>query len=163
VPEAGRIAHWFDDPEVRARLGGREWLARQMDLVAAGGGEVFGGSRVLRCHAWTGIDPAGEPVGLIIGDVYDRLTEPGVPPGIAMGLAFVVDPARKRQGYGRSLLTAVTTLPEAGDVEQFLCGVEKDNLASRACCAAAGFRPVTTEPDAEGLIYYRRPGRQRAS
>jgi RimJ/RimL family protein N-acetyltransferase len=43
--------------------------------------------------------------------------------------------------------------PETADVEQFVLGVEPDNAASLRVAAAAGFTPLTTEPDAEDMVY----------
>jgi RimJ/RimL family protein N-acetyltransferase len=39
------------------------------------------------------------------------------------------------------------------DVEQFVLGIEPDNAASLGAARAAGFRPLTTEPDAEDMLY----------
>ncbi|MEV4708836.1 GNAT family protein [Actinoplanes sp. NPDC049316] len=148
---------WFDHPQVQRYLGGRDWLPRVLSVAARGGGEVFRGHLVLRCHAWFGVDAAGE-VGFIGGDVY--ADGHGLR---SMGLAFVVDPRRWREGRGRALLRAATTASEVSDVDEFFCGVQPDNVASRSCCAAAGFVPddgVTSE----GLLYYRlrRPGKNPA-
>ena len=45
--------------------------------------------------------------------------------------------------------------PEVADVVQFVLGIDEDNMASRAAAAAAGFLPLTEEPDAEGMVFVR--------
>jgi GNAT superfamily N-acetyltransferase len=139
---------WFDHPQVAHTLGGRDWLPRMLDVVARGGGEVVRGHLVLRCHAWFGVDAAGE-VGFVGGDVYSdgdgRRT---------MGLAFVVDPRRWREGRGSALLRAATSAPETLDVEEFFCGVPAGNRPAHACCRTAGFVADQGFTDA-GLVYHR--------
>lgn len=90
---------------------------------------------VLSSHGWIGLDQAGMSVALICGDVYDRWVRyhgegPEVPilsdadPRLAMGLAYLVDPDRRRHGYGRFALQAVLTHPDVGDVQTFFCGID---------------------------------------
>ena len=125
--------------------------------------EEFRGRRVLRAHTYVVLDGAGSPVAQIGGDVYDRWTlwDPATGlvtttyPGRAMGSAFVVDPARWGEGYGRAALLALVRAPELADVTQFVLGIEPDNTASLRVAAAAGYRPLTTEPDSEDVLYLR--------
>jgi RimJ/RimL family protein N-acetyltransferase len=158
------VQPWFEHPEVRRRLGGPDWPVREFALrTAARDGETFRGMTVLRAHSFVALDEDGTVVAHIGGEVYDRWTEwdPAreevlvVHPGRAMGAAYVVDPARWGRGVGRASLRALVTAPEVADVEQFLLGIEEDNAASRAAAAAAGFVPLTGEPDAEGMVYLR--------
>ena len=72
-----------------------------------------------------------------------------------MGAAYVVDPARWGRGYGRAALLALAGAPELSDVPQFVLGIEPDNTASLRAAAAAGYRPLTTEPDSEDVLYLR--------
>ncbi len=129
------------------------------------GGEKFRGRLVLRVHSWVALDVAGEPVAKIGGDVYDRWNRydgsrpehpvvGAVEPGPAMGLAFVVSPARWRQGFGRAVLDAAVAHPSVRDVRLFAAGIDADNHASRACAAAAGFSSAADEPDWEDTVYY---------
>lgn len=170
LTEAGaqRIEHWFDDPEVNARLGGRFWIHRELMLIGQRPGTYFRGATVLRSYGWIGTDPDGVPVAFIGGDVYDRwvryhgedvdgpiLSDADERP--AMGLGYVVDPERWRHGYGRAAIEAVLRHPDVADVEIFFCGIDADNLASRNCAAAAGFSCPITEPDFEGMLYYLSP------
>jgi RimJ/RimL family protein N-acetyltransferase len=112
------------------------------------------------------VDDAGVQVGKVGGDVYDRWTrydgsrprqEPvvtAVEAGPAMGLAYVVDPARCRQGIGRAMLRAVVRHPAVADVRVIAAGIDADNQASRRCAAAAGSTPDVDEPDWEDTVYH---------
>jgi RimJ/RimL family protein N-acetyltransferase len=159
------VLPWFDHPEVQRRLGGRTWPEREFALrTAARRDDDFRGRRVLRAHSYVALDGEGAPVAQIGGDVYDRWTlwDPAteqvtaVHEGRAMGAAYVVDPARWGQGYGRTALRALTEAADVADVEQFVLGIEPDNAASLAAARGAGFEPLTTEPDAEDMVYLRR-------
>ncbi|MFC8428245.1 GNAT family N-acetyltransferase [Streptomyces sp. NPDC057253] len=164
---AHQIEHWFDHPEVQSRLGDRSWIHRQLRLIGRPSSTVFRGATVLRSHAWIGLDQSGTPVAFICGDVYDRWVRyhgegPDGPllseaaPGRALGLAYLVDPSRRRHGYGRSALRSVLTHPATGDVDTFFLGIDADNNASRHCAESAGFTLPDPEPDHEGMLYYRR-------
>ena len=155
------VLPWFDHPEVQHRLGGRDWPERELALRIAGPHEEFRGRRVLRGQTFVAVDADGHVVGQIGGDVYDRWTvwDPGtervtaVDPRRTMGSAYVVDPARWRQGYGRATLIALLGAPETADVEQFVLGIDADNAVSLRAAASAGFVPRSTDPDAEGMVF----------
>ena len=116
---------------------------------------------MLRARSFVALDDDGAPAALIGGDVYDRWTQwdPATEQVVAvddrrtMGAAYVVDPARWRHGYGTATLQALVTTDELADVEQFVLGIEPGNTASLRTATAAGFGPLTTEPDAEGMVY----------
>jgi RimJ/RimL family protein N-acetyltransferase len=156
-----RVLPWFDHPEVQRRLGGRSWPERELALRNIAWAEEFRGRRVLRAHTYVALDDGGTPVAQIGGDVYDRWTlwNPVTERVTAtdhrrtMGAAYVVDPERWRRGYGRAALQAFVAAPELADVEQFVLGIEGDNVASLRAATAAGFAPLTTEPDAEDMLY----------
>ena len=161
------IEGWFDHPEVRLRLGGREWIHREVRLIQERPGQEFRGMTTLRAHGWIAADAAGTAVAYIGGDVYDRWATylgehagravlSDVDPRRSMGLAYVVDPARWGEGIGRATLLAVLGHPDVADVEAFYCGIEADNEASRRCAEAAGFTLLDPEPDWEGILYFRR-------
>ena len=157
------VLPWFDHPEVRHRLGGRDWPERELALRVAGPGEEFRGRRVLRGQTFVALDADDRPVAQIGGDVYDRWTiwDPGtervtaVDRRLTMGAAFVVDPVQWGLGYGRATLRALIDTRETSDVEQFVLGIDADNTASLRAASAAGFVPLTTEPDAEDTVYLR--------
>ena len=137
---------WFANAEVQRWLGGPDWPAQGLRTQGQGIGEIFRGRRVLRVHTWVALDADGEAVALIGGDVYD--------PGPELGFAYVVDPARWRQGYGAATLLAMVAHPALADVVVFTAGIEPDNVASTRCAAAAGFRPDDPEPDFEGIVHH---------
>ena len=165
------VQPWFRHPEVDRRLGGPEWPARELRLMREKPGGEFRGRRVLRTHSWLLVEEDGAPVAKIGGDVYDRWTRylgegpdgpvtDGSEPGPAMGLAYVVDPDRWLQGYGRAALLAVVACPDVADVRLFVAGIDADNPASSRCARSAGLVPDDPEPDWEGTVYHllRRPG-----
>lgn len=157
------VLPWFDHPEVQHRLGGRSWPERELALRVARADEEFRGRRVIRSHTFVALDDDGRPVAQIGGDVYDRWTvwEPvtervtATDPRRTMGSAYVVDPARWGRGYGRATLRALLAADETQDVEQFMLGIDADNVASLRTAAAAGFTPLTTEADSEDMLYVR--------
>jgi RimJ/RimL family protein N-acetyltransferase len=160
-----RVLPWFDHPEVQRRLGGRSWPERELVLRNAMRGEEFRGRRVLRSHTYVALDDDGAPVAQIGGDVYDRWTlwDPATERVTraderrTMGAAYVVDPQRWGRGHGRATLRALVDVAELADVEQFVLGIEPDNAASLGVARGAGFVPLTTEPDAEDMVYLHRP------
>lgn len=158
------VQPWFEHPEVRHRLGGPEWPARELWLMRENPGGEFRGRTVLRAHSWLVLD-GGVVFAKIGGDVYDRWTRyegegpdgplvSGVEDGPAMGLAYVVDPARWGRGIGRQALHTVVASPVVADVRLFVAGIDADNTASRRCAEAAGFRPDDPEPDHEGTVHH---------
>ena len=155
------VLPWFDHPEVQRRLGGRSWAERQLRPAPITSAEEFRGRRVLRARTHLALDEEGAPVAQIGGEVYDRWTtwDPATErvistdPRRTVGAAYVVDPARRGRGHGRATLRAFVSAPELADVEQFVLGIEPDNAASLAAAAAAGFEPLSTEPDAEDMVY----------
>ncbi|WP_433305839.1 GNAT family N-acetyltransferase [Actinoplanes sp. CA-030573] len=157
------VQPWFHDPEVNRWLGGPEWPALQF-RIDANIGEVFRGRRALRVHSWLAYDETGVAVAHIGGDVYDRwcrYTEgpdgpvvDRVEPGPAMGFAYVVDPARRRRGFGAATIRALMAAPEVADVVLFAAGIEPGNVASARCAVAAGLLPDALEPDWEDIVHY---------
>jgi RimJ/RimL family protein N-acetyltransferase len=159
------VESWFRDPETRRWLGGPEWPATMLDRAELVVGEEFRGAvqtGAYRCLAHCD----GRAIGYVDCGTFDRCTVYGgqgpdgpiindtvdVPTG---SVAFVVDPALRRRGLGRAMITALTHRPELRFVELFEAGVEPDNTASRHCLEAAGFHPRSQQPDFEGMLYYR--------
>lgn len=146
------VQPWFDDPETVRWLGGPDWPAREFRVPDTGIGEMHRGRRVLRTHSWVARDAAGRVVAQVGGDVYDRWLRPG--DGPSFGMAYVVDPRRRRQGFGTATLLAVVRAPEVADVVLFAAGIEPANVASARCAAAAGFTPDSGVPDDEGIVHH---------
>jgi RimJ/RimL family protein N-acetyltransferase len=160
-----RIEHWFDEQETKSRLGGRDWIRNEMALLGATLGDEFRGKLVTGRMMWLALDANDEPVAFVDGETYDRYTawdgsdwdHPIVSDVVevpSIGLALVVDPARRRSGYGTATLRAVVDHPDVSHVRLFFGGVDHDNVASIACLERSGFRPRSTEPDFEGMVYY---------
>lgn len=153
---------WFADPETRRWLGGPDWLPLMLDIADRPLGEFRGATETGR-HQWLAWD-GGTAVGYIDCGTYDRWTTwEGGPGGRGVigaigvpsaGMAYVIDPAQRRRGYATAMITAVTAVPELAHVQLFAAGVEPENTASVGCLRKAGFRPLSPEPDWEGIVYY---------
>jgi len=160
-----RVRPWFTDPEVRRWLGGPAWPERELRLIEQSPGEDFRGRRVLAAYSWVWLDSNGVPVAKIGGDVYDRWTryagerngEPLVLASIdevTMGLTYVVDPRRRRQGFGRSAFEAMLHHPAIAKVRLFVAGIDATNTASREFASSSGFSVDDPKPDFEDTVYY---------
>jgi RimJ/RimL family protein N-acetyltransferase len=160
-----RIDAWFDDAETRRWLGGRDWIRRAPSLLTKTIGDEYRGKNVTGRMMWLGLDGAGEPVSFVDGEIYDRYASwdgsdwdhPVVSDVVtvpSMGLTVVVDPARRREGFGSATLHAVIDHPETSDVMLFFGSVDVENAASIACARRAGFRRRTIEPDFEGMLHF---------
>jgi RimJ/RimL family protein N-acetyltransferase len=159
------VQPWFEHPEVRHRLGGPDWPVRELRLMARVDREEYRGRLPLRSHSWVALDDEGRAVAKIGGDVYDRWTRyDGTDPdrpvvrdveaGPAMGLAYVVDPARWGQSFGRATLLAAVASPAVADVRLFALGIDEDNPSSRRCAEAAGFALDNPTPDWERMVFH---------
>jgi len=111
------------------------------------------------------LDEQRRPAAHLGGEVYDRRTRydgegPEGPRILAaynrrsLGPAYVVDPERWRQGFGRATLRAMMKTSETSDADLFVAGIDADNIASKRCAVGAGFVPEDKEPDREGIIYH---------
>lgn len=158
------VQPWFDHPEVQRRLGGRDWPARELELVSQTPGTEYRGAVVTGRFNWVAFD-GEDAVGLIGGETYTRWTSYGgegsdgsiVLDSIerpAMELAFVVDPMQWSRGYCKAMLDAVLELPEVASVRVFNGGVEPDNIASILCLKRAGFVRLSDEQDWEGMLNF---------
>jgi RimJ/RimL family protein N-acetyltransferase len=131
------LATWFADGESQRRLGGmlplQGWFARMRTSPGR--------------YEWLAL-VRGRPVGLVSVEVYaDK----------SASVALLIDPARRRQGYGTHIMRAVLARPEVARLARVEAGIEVDNLAGRRCAEAAGFVLLHPEPDGDGfltLVYY---------
>jgi RimJ/RimL family protein N-acetyltransferase len=163
--DVDRIERWFDDAETRRWLGGPDWIRRAPSLLTATIGEEFRGKTVTGRRMWLGLDEAGEPVSFVDGETYDRYAawdgsdwdHPVVSDVVevpSMGLTVVVDPRRRRHGFGSGTLRAVIEHPQTSDARMFFGSVDADNAASIACVRRAGFHMRSPEPDFEGMLHF---------
>jgi len=161
------IEPWFDDAETQKRLGGREWIRRMPALLGLTTGDELRGKFVTGRRMWLALDETGAPVAFVDAETYDRYSawdgsdwdHPVVSDVVevpSMGLSLVVDPARRRRGYGAATIHAIVAHPDLSDIGLFFGGVEADNVASIRCLTKAGFRLRSREPDFERMLYYSR-------
>ena len=147
--DVSRIEPWFDDAETQRWLGGRDWIRREPELLTKTIGDEYRGKVVTDRKMWLGLDETGEPVSFTDGETYDRYAawdgsdrdQPVVSDVVdvpSMGLVLVVDPTRRRRGYGSATLRAVMAQPATADIRLFTAGIEADNVASIACARRAG-------------------------
>lgn len=135
---------WFEDAELRKRLGGMLPLPAWFERVRRQPGRM----------AWMTYD-LGEPVGLVELE--------SCPDGTAW-LTFLVNPARRDRGYGHRILGAVLFRPEVRCLKRIRAVVQGDNPASLRCFYSVGFGVDCSEPDEEGFItlVYNLPERRAA-
>jgi RimJ/RimL family protein N-acetyltransferase len=135
-----------------------------LDLADAPLGEFRGAQETGRYRylAWD----KDVPVGYVDCGTFDRwVTWEGGPGGhgvvgvideLSGGIAYVVDPALRRRGYGVDMILSLLQVPELGHVSFFAAGIEPENTASVQCLLSAGFHPLDPVPDWEGIVYYAR-------
>jgi RimJ/RimL family protein N-acetyltransferase len=159
------VQPWFTNPEVRHWLGGPAWPERELRLIEQNPGGEFRGRQVLAAHSWVLLDGDAVPVAKIGGDIYDRWTRysPELDDKaivlssideITMGLTYVVDPRRQRQGFGSAAVRALLDHPATTEVRLFVAGIDAANTASRRFASSSGFVTDDSEPDFEDTIYY---------
>jgi len=142
TPDAvGEVEAWFDDPDTRRFLGGREWVRRIPALLRDSPGAEFRGRRVLARDAWI-VRTAEGPVGIVDVERYDDATA---------GIALAVCPAMRSRGIGRRILSGLQGLDELAAVEAFIGAIEPENEAARRCMLGAGFE-VAEQADEEGML-----------
>ena len=128
------LQSWFDDAELKKRLGGLLPLQRYFDYVQS----------EPNYFAWTAME--GETsIGALFLQVQTH--EP-------TSFGFLVDPAVRSCGYGRSLLRKLMVQPEVARIEKWRVGVESDNLASQRCMQAVGFMLESDVEDEDGFLQY---------
>jgi RimJ/RimL family protein N-acetyltransferase len=156
------IEPWFDDPETRRWLGGPSWPRMSIAQIDAPLSE-FRGARErgrYRFVAWDGECP----VGYIDCGTYDRWATWDGSTGSrgatavidvpAAAITYVVNPMVRRRGYCVEMIHALTRMPELENVGLFGAGVEPQNTPSIRCLKSAGFSPLESVPDWEGIVYY---------
>lgn len=158
------VTPWFEDAATSRFLGGPDWPARMLDHAERCVGETFRGATQTGTHHYLALAD-GTPAGYIDCGTFDRLTVYGGegPEGpviletieaLSGSIAFAIDPARRHQGLATAAIRALTSHPDLAHVEVFEAGVDPDNLAARGALQRAGFRPRSSAPDHEGMLYY---------
>ena len=95
-----------------------------------------------RCAVYGGEGPGGP----IVTEAVEVVTG---------SIAFAVDPDQRRGGLGWAVIQALMLRSELARVQLFEAGVEPENVGSRRCLEAAGFRLRSDQPDFDGMLYYR--------
>lgn len=163
--ELAAVTPFFEDPDTRRYLGGPDWPVAMLDHAGRAIGMTFRGAVQTGAHHYLA-ELDGRAVGYVDCGTFDRATVYGGegPDGpiitesieVATGsIAFAVDPALRRRGVGRVMITAMLARPELAFVELFEAGVEPENVACRRCLERAGFYVRSLEPDYEGMLSYR--------
>jgi RimJ/RimL family protein N-acetyltransferase len=123
---------WFEDEELRKRLGGMLPLDRFLDYVQSE-------TDYFAWMAWEGDEP--------VGAGFFEKSEP-------QSFGFLVRPELRGRGYGRLIARALMASPEAAAVQQWKVGIESDNIANQQCIASIGFVPENDEVDEEGFLQF---------
>jgi len=158
------ITPWFEDRDTRRSLGGPDWPAAMLDYGGRAVGEIFRGAVQTAAHHYLALADEA-PIGYIDCGTFDRYTVYGGegPDGpiiletidaVTGSIAFVIDPAHRRQRLATNMIQALTHHPDVAAVQLFEAGVEPENHGSRGALEAAGFRPRSPVPDCEGMLYY---------
>jgi RimJ/RimL family protein N-acetyltransferase len=160
--ELALVEPWFRDPDTNRWLGDSNWPAMMLDLQQRPLGE-FRGMQELARHLWLAWHD-GAPVGYVNCGVHDRWTTwEGGPEGrgvvatiqlVSGAVGYVVDPARRRHGFGVAMLRSLIEREELAHVQLFAAGIEPDNTASVRYAERAGYRPLDPAPDFEGIVHY---------
>jgi RimJ/RimL family protein N-acetyltransferase len=156
---------WFDDPETIARLGDRSWIRRAPSLLELSIGAEYRGKVTTGRRMWVSLDERDSPVGFVDGETYDRYADwDGADPDRpltsdivevpSMGMVWVVDPARRREGIGAETIRAVVADPALRHIGLFFADIDADNVASMRCAEAAGFRRRARASNFEGMVCY---------
>lgn len=132
------VEPWFDDAETARYLGGRDWPRETLALVRRRP------SGAVDRRAWLALDD-DRIVGLADVEAYDDGTA---------SVAIVVDPARRSRGNGGRILELVSQDLSSRGVREVRGGVHVGNIQSRRCALRAGFRPLASQPDADGFVEY---------
>jgi RimJ/RimL family protein N-acetyltransferase len=156
------VEPWFKDAETQRWLGGPGWPNQMLDLMTRPLGE-YRGARETGRFRWLAWEHEAA-VGYIDCGTYDCWTTweggeggRGVRSVIHLpsaSISYVVDPTRRGRGHGTRMIVELMRLPDMAEIRLFGAGVEPDNLASIGCLVSAGFDPLDSEPDWEGMVYY---------
>jgi RimJ/RimL family protein N-acetyltransferase len=156
------VQPWFEDVDTQKWLGGPGWPSLILDLAGSPLGEFRGAVETGR-HAWLAWH-GGTPVGFIDCGTTDRWTTwEGGPNGRGVmatvprptaNISYVVNPAVRQRGYGTAIIRELLIHPELAHIKLFAAGIDSGNVASIRCARAAGFTPLSSEPDWEGVVYY---------
>lgn len=110
---------WFQDAELRKRLGGMLPLRRWFDSVRTDQGRF----------TWMAYEQSA-PVGLVDLETY---------PDHTAWATLLINPELRGRGYGRRILRAMLSRPEVTCLKRIKAIVEHENIASLQCLWSVGF------------------------
>lgn len=135
---------WFQDAEIRRRLGGMLPLRRWYEYVRTDP----------RRFIWIACEE-NTPVGLVDLETYG---------GHTAWATLLVNPELRGRGYGTRILRAMFSRPEVTCLNRLKAIVERENIASLRILCSLGFGVEWAEPDEEGfaILTHSLPERQAA-
>jgi RimJ/RimL family protein N-acetyltransferase len=95
-------------------------------------------------YAWMVYDDS-IPIGQLQVDIHEN--------GVGY-IAFAVNPALRRQGYGKRMLIEFLARPEIAQVNKLIGEVESGNIASIACLRSVGFTQDNSPPIEDGFLQF---------
>lgn len=123
---------WFQDAELRKRLGGMLSLRRWYECVHTDPGRF----------TWL-VYEESTPVGLVDLETCPHRTA---------WATLLVNPELRGRGYGNRILRAALSRPEVTRLKRIKAIVEHENIGSLRCLWSVGFVVEWAEPDEEGFV-----------
>jgi RimJ/RimL family protein N-acetyltransferase len=131
--DAVLASDWFREPETSRWLGDETWPHSLLALAE---------------HSRDRFAYAADEDGTLVAIADAEREDDG-----RAAVAVVVAPERRRQGIGRSVITALVAREELAALD-LLAGIEVGNEAGHALVRAVGFEPLSLEPDADAFVYF---------
>lgn len=126
------LAEWFRDAETSREMGGMlsldEWFTRVNPNPDY--------------HLWM-IRDSDTPIGCIVLEVIETIGHIGL----------IVNPAYRRQGFGRHLLTELFDHDTIFKLDKIVANIREGHVTSQHCFRAAGYEPVMPA-DADGFVQF---------
>ncbi|MCB8981992.1 MAG: GNAT family N-acetyltransferase [Ardenticatenaceae bacterium] len=126
------IRSWFNDPELKHRI---EYPTDIWFHFVSTEPNIY---------SWI-IEEDDRPVGQLQLDVDDSQTG---------YIGIYVNPALRRQGYGKRILQSLFARPEVAPLNKIMAPAEIDNLASQACLKSVGFLQEESELEEDGFFSF---------
>jgi RimJ/RimL family protein N-acetyltransferase len=123
---------WFQDAELRKRLGGMLPLRRWFDYVRTDPGRFI----------WMAYEQ-GAPVGFLDLETFG---------GHTAWVTLLVNPELRNRGYGTRILRALFSRPEVTSLKRVKAVAERENIASLRILWSLGFGVEWAERDEEGFV-----------
>lgn len=129
------LEQWHQDSELARRYAGTKWPLQLWDILQK--------DPMRRC--WV-VSAGDEAIGYVDFEMH--------PEEHLAWIGLAVKAEKRGQGWGKRILQAFLKTPFAQKFTEIRAGIEPDNTASIHCFSSAGFVPLSTKPDEEGVIDY---------